>query len=172
MPGRQIAEPALIAKRSALQQLCEQGKRLICEILIDEGLLSAKGFGGTARWLIVLLSFAGDDLRIQLSYGQQPILLLSIGRVVRLPEDKLSAGCVVPEIELVQHPRTQQPAIDRAPRLSGINATDDDVNLRCIVRLDGYGVDSLATWVKDQNSDASLRNASAATLLNSTTRGL
>jgi hypothetical protein len=53
-------------------------------------LLSRKRFGGTARRLTVILPLTGNDLRVQLSCGQQPIFLFSVGRVVGLTEDELS----------------------------------------------------------------------------------
>ena len=39
LPGRQIAESALIRNRAMAQQLCQHAQGLVCEILVDEGFL-------------------------------------------------------------------------------------------------------------------------------------
>ena len=39
LPGRQVAEPALIRNRAMAQQLCQHAQRLVGEILVDEGFL-------------------------------------------------------------------------------------------------------------------------------------
>ena len=121
---RQIAGPALIRQKTAPQQVRQHGQRLIRHVLVDEGLLSGQGFGGTTRRLIVLLSFAGDDLRIQLRYGQEAILLLPVCRVVGLPQYGLSAGGVVAEIQPVEDSGTKRPTVDCPSGLSGINASE------------------------------------------------
>ena len=69
-------------------------------------------------------SFAGDDLRIQLRYGQEPILLLPVCRVVGLPQYELSAGGVVAEIQPVEDSGANRPTVDCPSGLSGINASE------------------------------------------------
>ena len=69
------------------------------------------------------------NFRVQLGHRGQAILLLPVCRVLRLPKNELSTGCVVAEIQPVQYPRVQYPFIDGTARFSGINAADDEINL-------------------------------------------
>ena len=121
---RQIAEATLVRQKTAPQQLRQHCQGMVGQSLVDEGLLSSQGFRGTAGGLIVLFSFAGDDLRIQLRYGQEPILLLPVCRVVGLPQYELSAGGVVAEIQPVEDSGANRPTVDCPSGLSGINASE------------------------------------------------
>ena len=55
-------------------------------------------FGGAARRLIVNLRIRHSDFWEKLSHSRQAMLLFRVRRIIRLPEDELSAGCVVAKV--------------------------------------------------------------------------
>lgn len=123
----------MIRNRATAKQLCEHPQCLVGEILVEKRFLSGESFRGTARRLIVLVSLSRDDLWAQLSDGREAIHLLFIHRIVGLPKNELSTGCVVSEIEPVEHSGAQRPAMDGASGSAGVDAPDQDVYLGAVL---------------------------------------
>src|SRR5271166_3638913 len=62
LPGRQVAESALIRNRAMAQQLRQHSQSLVGEILVDEGFLSGQRLGCAARRLVIFFFAARENL--------------------------------------------------------------------------------------------------------------
>ena len=80
---------------------------------------------GWSSSFLFLLRISG----YKLGHRGKAILLLPVGEFLGCPENELPAGRVVAEIQPVQYPRAQDPFVDGAAGLSGVNAADDEINV-------------------------------------------
>jgi hypothetical protein len=116
-------------QKAMAQQLCKHAQSLVGEILVDEGFLSGQSLCRTAGGLVIVFLVSLENLWVQLGHRGKAIFFLPVGGVLRLPENELSAGRAVAEIQPIQYPRVQDPFIDGAARLSGVNTADHDIDL-------------------------------------------
>ena len=83
------------------EKLCQHRQSTGCESLIDERFLPIESLNCRAAWQRVFSGTGIDDLGIQLAHGAQAFRFATVAPVQGLPENVLSAGRVIPEVQPV-----------------------------------------------------------------------
>jgi hypothetical protein len=124
-----------MAKSAVTEESCQHGQGARRESLIDERLLAFESLDRrTTRQRIFADRFIGN-LRIELGDRSQPFRLPTVPAVQRLAQNKLSARCIVSEIEPIRNiaRSLHYASLDHTARRSRVHTPDQKIRIPIMI---------------------------------------
>ena len=121
----------MVCHRLAPKETAQQGECVVCQGLVDEGMLAFQRLGGAATGLLIVIERRIDDLGEEFGNGAKPVGLMPVGPIERLSEDELPRISVVADVQPVSDaaPRAREGVMYLCSGSAAVDATDDEIKI-------------------------------------------